>query len=135
MSIQSFISVVIAALLCAAMPAWSQELPDGPGKEFVATNCNSCHPFYARLGGGYTPQGWRTVLRMMINHGVAVPPDQLDTITAYLTKNFPEKPKPVGVVIPGSAKVSIKEWPVPTPGCGLTIRWPRRTARSGTRGR
>jgi virginiamycin B lyase len=116
MSIQSFISVVIAALLCAAMPAWSQELPDGPGKEFVAANCNSCHPFYARLGGGYTPQGWRTVLRMMINHGVAVPPDQLDTITAYLTKNFPEKPKPVGVVIPGSAKVSIKEWPVPTPG-------------------
>jgi virginiamycin B lyase len=113
---KSLVAAGAAALLCCGVPAWSQELPDGPGKAFVAANCNSCHPFYARLGGGYTPQGWRTVLRMMINHGVAIPPDQLDTITAYLTKNFPEKPKPVGVVIQGPAKVSIKEWQVPTPG-------------------
>ncbi len=98
------------------LPAWSQELPEGPGKEQVAALCNSCHPFHARLGGGYTAQGWRTVMRMMINHGVPIPPDQLETMMAYLTKNFPEKPKPVGVVIPGPVKVSIKEWPVPTPG-------------------
>src|SRR5881409_3708938 len=105
-----------AVLLCAAFPASGQELPDGPGKELVAAQCNSCHPFHARLGGGYTPQGWRTVMRMMTNHGVAIPPDQLETMTAYLTKNFPEKAKPAGVVIPGPARVSMKEWEVPTPG-------------------
>src|ERR671936_1132433 len=116
MSTQSLAPFLAAALLCATVPAWSQELPDGPGKEFVAAHCNSCHPFYARLGGGYTAQGWRTVMRMMLNHGVAIRPDQLEMITAYLTKNFPEKGKPAGVVIPGPAKVSIKEWQVPTPG-------------------
>src|SRR6266705_3328688 len=61
-------------------------------------------------------KGWRTVMRMMANQGVALPADQAATITEYLTKNFPEKAKPVGVVIPGPTKVSIKEWQVPTPG-------------------
>ena len=110
------LSLITAALLFSAFTASAQELPDGPGKELVAAQCNSCHPFHARLGGGYTPQGWRTVMRMMTNHGVAIPPDQLETMTAYLTKNFPEKAKPAGVVIPGPARVSMKEWEVPTPG-------------------
>src|SRR3989475_13317071 len=73
-----------AALLCSALPAWSQELPEGQGKEMVAALCNSCHPFYARLGGGYTAEGWRTVMRMMANHGVNMPADQVATITEYL---------------------------------------------------
>jgi virginiamycin B lyase len=105
-----------AALLCSALPTWSQELPDGKGKGMVAATCNSCHPFYARLGAGYTADGWRTVMRMMANHGVAVPADQIATITEYLIKNFPEKPKPVGLAVPGAAKVSMKVWQVPTPG-------------------
>src|SRR5881392_3376336 len=116
MSKKSLPSLMAAALLCSALPAWSQELPEGQGKEMVAALCNSCHPFYARLGGGYTAEGWRTVMRMMANHGVNIPPDQLATITEYLTKNFPEKGKPAGVVVPGLVKVSIKEWQVPTPG-------------------
>ena len=68
------------------------------------------------MGAGYTPEGWRTVLRMMANHGVAVPADQVAPLNEYLTKSFPEKGKPAGVVTPGPAEVSIKEWQVPTPG-------------------
>jgi virginiamycin B lyase len=107
---------MVALLLCAAWPAGAQQLPDGPGKELVAVQCNSCHPFYARVGAGYTAQGWRTVMRMMLNHGVAIPPDQLATMTEYLAKNFPERTKPIGVIVAGPAKISIKEWQVPTPG-------------------
>src|SRR5213593_2410718 len=55
-------------------------------------------------------------MRMMINHGVSIPPDQLTTMTEYLTKNFPEKGKPAAVAVPGGAKVSMKAWPAPTPG-------------------
>jgi len=116
MSKKSLPSLTAAAVLCAALPAWSQELPEGKGKEMVAALCNSCHPFHARLGGGYTAEGWRTVMRMMANHGVNVPADQVATITEYLTKNFPEKGKPAGVVVPGPTTVSIKAWQVPTPG-------------------
>ena len=112
----SRVLLLTAVLLTAALPAAGQELPEGKGKELVAAQCNSCHPFFARIGGGYTPEGWRTVLRMMTNHGVAIPPDQLATMTDYLSRNFPEKPRPAGVVVPGSVKVTLTSWPVPTPG-------------------
>src|ERR1700693_2801143 len=102
--------VMVAALLCSALPAWSQELPDGKGKELALANCNSCHTLLSRVGAGYTPEGWRTVMRMMANHGIAVPADQVGPLTEYLTKSFPEKTKPAGVVIPGSAKIAIKAW-------------------------
>src|SRR2546425_12522586 len=116
MTRHAVLPLATAALLAwCELPAWSQELPEGKGKEIVAASCNSCHPFHARLGGGYTPEGWRTVMRMMANHGVVLPSDQLATVTEYLTKNFPEKPKPVGIVIPGPARVSIKEWQAAPP--------------------
>jgi virginiamycin B lyase len=108
--------VLTAALLYSTLPAWSQELPDGPGKELAAANCNSCHTLLSRVGAGYTPEGWSTVMRMMANQGVAVPADQVAPLREYLTKNFPEKGKPAGMVIPGSAKVSFKAWQAPTPG-------------------
>src|SRR3974377_376998 len=108
--------VFSAVLLCSVVPAWGQELPDGKGKELAAANCNSCHTLLSRVGAGYTPEGWRTVMRMMANQGAAVPADQVAQLTEYLTKSFPEKGKPTGVRIPGSAKISIKTWKVPTPG-------------------
>jgi len=113
MSKKSLLSLMAPALLCAALPAWGQALPDGKGKELVAATCSGCHAF--RVGGGYTPEGWRTVMRMMTNHGLVFSEDQLATITDYLTKNFPEKPKPAGVLIAGPAKASIQMWPVVTP--------------------
>ncbi len=113
----SLVAVLAVGLLRSAFPVSAQQpLPDGPGKEQVTALCNSCHPLQARVGSGYTLEGWRTVMRMMINHGVAIPPDQLDTMTAYLAKAFPEKSKPAGVVLAGPATVSIKEWQAATPG-------------------
>src|SRR5260221_706796 len=35
------IVVLAAALLCSGLPAPSQELPEGPGKELAAANCNA----------------------------------------------------------------------------------------------
>ena len=107
---------IVAVLLCPMLGARGEELPEGKGKEMVGASCTGCHTFASRVGAGYTPEGWRTVMRMMINHGVAIPPDQLDTMTKYLIENFPEKPKPKGVVVPGPARVSMKQWQVPTPG-------------------
>jgi virginiamycin B lyase len=108
--------VLAAALLWSGLPAASQELPEGPGKELAATHCNACHSLLSRVGAGYTPEGWHTVMRMMVNQGAALQPDQIAPLEAYLIKNFPEKPKPAGVIIPGSAEVSFKAWSAPTPG-------------------
>ena len=53
---------------------------------------------------------------MMLNVGANVPEDKVDTVLNYLVKNFPEKPAPPAVTIPGNVEVSFKEWKVPTPG-------------------
>jgi virginiamycin B lyase len=108
-----------AALLSSALLGWSaqaqQDLPDGPGKETVLAGCGGCHDIN-RVRAGYTPEGWRTVIQMMQNVGAPVPKDQWDTVTAYLIKSFPEKPRPAAAELAGPVQASIKEWPVPTPG-------------------
>src|SRR3989442_4892143 len=59
---------------------------------------------------------WRTDVYMMINVGASLPKDQIDLVTDYLARSFPEKPKPEAVVVPGNANATIREWPLPTPG-------------------
>jgi len=45
-----------------------------------------------------------------------VPQDKVEVVTNYLIKNFPEKPAPPAVIVPGNVEVSFQEWEVPTPG-------------------
>src|SRR4051794_7328752 len=117
MSKRWIMCVVTATGLCALSPAFGQgfTLPEGPGKDTVAALCGGCHDIN-RLGAGYTPAGWQTVMRMMINFGPPIPPHQLATITEYLTKSFPEKPRPAAAVISGPAEIAIRQWQVATPG-------------------
>src|SRR5262245_44793207 len=106
MSNVSRISSIVIALLLITVPAPAQELPAGEGRDLGLAHCNSCHPA-TRVGAGYTPEGWRTVMQMMLNHGVVIPQEHLATMTAYLSKTFPEKGKPAGAVVPGPVTVSI----------------------------
>ena len=59
---------VLASAASFALSTSAQDSAD-PGKAMVDATCNSCHPLSARVGTGYTPEGWDTVLRMMQNHG------------------------------------------------------------------
>src|SRR5215470_20148088 len=107
----------IAATFCLAAPALAQQaqgdFPDGPGKETFVNFCGGCHDIN-RARAGYTPEGWQTVMRMMDNFNVPVPKQEVDTLTQYLIKNFPERPRPTAVVIPGPVEAAIKLWQVPT---------------------
>ena len=119
MSRTPLLALIAATLLCAAAQASAQQaqpdFPDGPGKQTFVNLCGACHDIN-RVRLGYTPEGWHTVMRMMLNFGVPVPKDEVDTLTQYLIKNFPERPRPSAVVIPGPVEATIKLWPVPTPG-------------------
>ena len=116
MSRKSLLSLITAALLCSALPGWSQNLPEGKGKEIAAAKCMSCHALEARVGNGYTAEGWSTAVRMMTNHGVPLSKEEIATLAPYLAKNYPEKNKPDAVVVPGPTKVSMKIWQASTPG-------------------
>ena len=112
-----------AALLTASLSLAAQgrggrggppvNLPDGAGKDTVQALCANCHALTMIVNsGGYTKDGWRTLISTM----VALPPDVADSVTTYLATSFPEQPRPQAVVIPGPAKVTFKEWAVPTLG-------------------
>src|SRR5712692_11044792 len=116
MSRKSLLSLMAVASLCSALPAWSQNLPEGKGKEIAADKCSSCHALEARVGNGYTAKGWATAVRMMTNHGVPLSKEEIATLTPYLAKNYPEKNKAAAVVVKGPLKVSMKSWLASTPG-------------------
>ena len=109
-------TIIAAALAATALPAMAQQDTPNDAKAFVDGTCNTCHPVQARVGSGYTEEGWYTVLRMMMNHGVGVPPEKMPSLVAYLEKTYPVRGRPEAVVVPGPMKVTMKAWQVPTPG-------------------
>ena len=119
MSNKSFLSMMAATLLCSTLPAPAQEaqqnFPEGPGKEIFVAACGGCHDIN-RARAGYTPEGWRTVMQMKINFDAPIANEQLATLTEYLIKSFPERPRPAAKIIDGPVQVSIKQFPVLTLG-------------------
>ncbi len=108
-----------ASLLLLAAPALAQQaqpdFPDGPGKETFVAVCGGCHDIN-RARAGYTPAGWFMIEHMMQNIGAPVPPEDWPTLVTYLTKNFPERPRPPGAVVSGPVQVTMKLWDIPTIG-------------------
>jgi virginiamycin B lyase len=115
-----FLPVPLAAFMMWSIPAHAQQkpvkLPEGPGKEAVQTHCSGCHGLGRVVASGYTQAYWHTTIRMMLNFGVPIPPDQVLTVVDYLSTNFPERPMPLASILPGPVEVDIREWQVPTPG-------------------
>lgn len=120
MPAKTLLPVLTAILLWPVLPAHGQQkpvkLPEGPGKETVETYCSGCHGLARVAASGYPQAYWHTTVRMMMNFGVPVPPEQVIPMIDYLSKNFPERPMPVAKIIPGPVQVNIREWQVPTPG-------------------
>jgi virginiamycin B lyase len=87
-------------------------LPEGPGKDAVQARCASCHSLALITNSGYSRQEWIDLFNTM----VALPAEETNAVADYLAKNFPEKPRPAAVILPGPAQVSIKEWIVPSLG-------------------
>jgi len=110
------LAISTAAFGQAAPQNSSAALPDGDGKDVVQTACVGCHALDRVANSGYDRAQWTTVLHMMVNVGAKVPPERFDAVADYLSKNFSAKAVPSAVIVRGDVNVSIKEWPVPTPG-------------------
>jgi virginiamycin B lyase len=104
-----------AILLALSLPATAQDSAN-PGKAMVEAQCNSCHPLSARVGTGYTPEGWKTVMQMMKNHGFKpAAPDQEAAMMDYLVKTYPVKGRPDANIVSGPVKVKMQSWQVGQP--------------------
>jgi competence protein ComEA len=81
--LSGFILCFVAASACA------QTLPDGPGKETFEMVCSMCHSTNAVIGKQGTKQWWQSKVTEMLQEETDVPDSDVDTIVAYLAKNFP----------------------------------------------
>src|SRR6202171_3153855 len=101
----SVVGCAMAAFFSSVLPVLAQgrqgqqvQLPEGNGKELVQTTCSQCHALNLITNAGYSREEWPNVFGGMIN----LPKDKETIIADYLAKNFPDKPKPKAVIIPGN---------------------------------
>jgi virginiamycin B lyase len=109
--------IVASSLLCVALPAavHAQALPEGAGRQLVEGACTSCHAVNQIAGGsGYTAAGWLEIASTMID--LSGSPATRDEIVQYLSSKFPPHDKRAPKLVPGTAKITFKEWQVPTLG-------------------
>jgi virginiamycin B lyase len=104
------------ALLGAAAAGRAQGLPDGDGKALTLRACTSCHTMEKFTTERHTREDWREEVALMVRYGARLTEPEQVQLTEYLTRSFPGKPKPPGVPVAGPVQVTIKEWPVATPG-------------------
>jgi mono/diheme cytochrome c family protein len=63
-------------------------LPDGPGRELVATVCTQCHGLNNVVTLRLTAEEWEGLVNDMISRGAPAFDDQYKVITQYLSTNF-----------------------------------------------
>ena len=91
-------------------------LPDGSAKQLVQERCIGCHDLRRVVNSNYSPDEWQNVVNMMKSAGAPINQAEADQIRDYLNANFPGKPRPQPVVLPGPVNIKFKQWPTPTPG-------------------
>jgi virginiamycin B lyase len=114
-------SPLMLATVFALIPLTAQAqgraggLPEGPGKELVATICTGCHQTnMITNSSGYTRAGWKELTGTMIDLSPA--PDTQAAILQYLATHFPPNTRRASKLIPGPVQVTFKEWQAPTLG-------------------
>ena len=69
-------------------------LPDGPGKDLVLKDCQSCHSIQNVVSRHGTADDWAQVVSQMIGRGANISDDDADTIVDYLAAHFgPSSPQ------------------------------------------
>src|SRR5215510_5783671 len=91
------------------------KLPPGPERTIVANACTVCHTLERVVTASHDAHEWSILVDGMVNVGAPLTPEQIPQVKAYLAK-IPAETEPKLKVLPGPAKVTIKEWDVPTPG-------------------
>ena len=114
-------ALLVVAALCSLAPVTAQAqapapaLPDGPDKALVEGVCTACHKTTDIVrSSGYTREGWKEIAGTMID--LSKTPEEQNKITQYLATHFPPNTKRAPKPVAGDAKISFKEWTVPTLG-------------------
>jgi mono/diheme cytochrome c family protein len=86
----------LVLLLAAAVvvPVQAQALPEGKGKDLVATYCSACHGLESVTSQKANKEGWETIIAYMVSRGMSATDEEIKTIVEYLAASFPQAPAP-----------------------------------------
>src|ERR1022692_909435 len=88
------LTLAVALLVAACAPAADEKdaarLPEGPGKEIVARICLECHDSGNFRKARLTSEAWADSVANMVERGAKGTPAEIETVVAYLAKNFGE---------------------------------------------
>lgn len=66
----------------------AKELPEGKGKDLVASTCQQCHGLGLITDSHRSLSEWKDTIGNMISNGASLEPDEVDIVAQYLAKNF-----------------------------------------------
>ncbi|HWP85410.1 MAG TPA: hypothetical protein VNN17_09485 [Terriglobia bacterium] len=109
-------------LLGMSLGAQAQMLPEGPGKDVVATVCTNCHSLENVVTLRLSRQEWSGLVNDMIARGAPAFDDQFEIITNYLATNFgPDSKIPAAGSAAGSGNRNQPVSAEAAPGAGKTL--------------
>ncbi len=100
----AFLSFVVAVGAWQAAPALAQQqfdLPEGPGRNLVYGQCQTCHDLQNPVeSAGIPKSAWNAVLDNMKEYGLRITPEQRAKILDYLATYMGPKPPPAAKAEP-----------------------------------
>ena len=86
-------TLVLAAALFPARPGFSQDFPEGKGKDVFVTGCSQCHGIDVVQGMKLNLEEWKAMVGQMVANGAPLQDEEAQMVAEYLAKNFgPTKP-------------------------------------------
>jgi cytochrome c5 len=93
--------VILFSLFVLSLPAGAAaqggaapSLPEGKGKELVASMCVTCHDLSAAVSTRTDAAGWKEIITRMVGNGAQIAPADASLIVAYLAEHFGSTAKP-----------------------------------------
>jgi len=86
--IARFSVIAIAACVALAETGWTQELPEGKGKEIVQNVCSQCHGLNAVATSRMSKEDWENTVLDMVARGAPLLEEEIDTVVQYLATNL-----------------------------------------------
>jgi cytochrome c5 len=75
----------------AVQPPKPVDLPEGEGKAIATEFCQDCHKLTNLTKAHKVADDWHETVETMMDRGARLPEDKIDTLVAYLAKNFGPK--------------------------------------------
>lgn len=89
------------------------ELPEGDGKPIATEYCQMCHKLTNLTKAHKDLDDWKDTIHTMMDRGAAIPDDKVDTLAAYLFKNFGPKDAAAGTGAPAAVPAPASPAPAP----------------------